>query len=223
VLALPRGRRHATAGATSLPPAGAPLAALLVWGLAWAALAVAPADRAGWWLESLLPLSLVALLVGTWRYWPLSAPAYGCTAAFLVLHAVGAHYGYPHAPPGEWLRAAFHAAGWATTRNPYDRVVHFAFGALLVLPLGDALARVTWRRSAAAVLAVVAVLALGGVYEVFEWGAARLLAPDLGLAFVGAQGDPWDAQQDIALAGVGSVLTLAVRALWRRRAAARRA
>ena len=174
----------------------------------WGVLALAPADRGTWWLENLLPLSLVVVLAGTWRHWPLSDGAYAAVAGFLSLHALGAHWGYPQVPAGEWLRAVFHEVGWATTRNPYDRVVHFAFGLLLLRPLEETLARLVWRPWAATVLAVAVLLALGGLYEVFEWGAARLLAPDAAGAFVGAQGDPWDAQQDLALAGVGCAVTL---------------
>jgi putative membrane protein len=182
----------------------------------WLALAAGPADRGAWLLENALPLSLVVALAGTWRHWPLSDAAYAGVAAFLALHAVGAHYGYPHVPAGWWLRDAFHALGWATARNPYDRVVHFAFGLLLLQPLEELLRRVVWRPRAAAVLAVALLLAAGGVYEVLEWGAARLLAPDTASTFVGAQGDPWDAQQDLALAGAGSLAALVVRALARR-------
>ena len=182
----------------------------------WTALAVSPADRGAWLLENVLALSLVAALAGTWRHWPLSDAAYAGIAAFLALHAVGAHYGYPHVPAGWWLRDAFHALGWATTRNPYDRIVHLAFGLLLLRPLEELLRRVVWRPRAATVLAVALLLALGGAYEVLEWGAARLLAPDTASTFVGAQGDPWDAQQDLALAGAGSVAALVVRALARR-------
>jgi putative membrane protein len=187
-----------------LPPALAGAYAAL-----WAGTAVHPVDRAGWLLESALPLSLVALLAGMYRRWHLSDASYLCIAAFLGLHTVGAHYTYPHVPLGEWLRELFVAVGWGT-RNPYDRVVHLAFGLLFVYPLRELLQHHVWRRRAAAVLAVMVVLAVSAVYEVLEWAAARLVAPAMAERFVGAQGDPWDAQQDMALAWLGSMLGAAL-------------
>lgn len=228
---MPRSLRLHRADAPPAPPAAPPAARRAAglpraaWLLAaylalWSALAAAPADRGAWWLENLLPLSLVALLVGTWRHWPLSDRAYAGIAAFLALHAVGAHWGYPDVPAGWWLRDLFHAAGWATTRNPYDRVVHFAFGLLLLRPFEETLRRVVWRPRAAAGLAVVTLLAAAGAYEVLEWGAARLVAGPSATTFVGAQGDPWDAQQDVALAAVGAAVALLGRVRPRRRPAA---
>jgi putative membrane protein len=200
-------------GRRRLPPALAGAYAAL-----WAGLAVAPVDRTGWLLENALPLSLVAMLAGMYRRWHFSDASYLCIAAFLALHAIGAHYTYPEVPLGEWLRGVFLAVGWGE-RNPYDRVVHFAFGLLLVYPLREALQHHVWRRGAATLLAVAAVLALSAVYEVLEWGGARLLAPGDAARFVGAQGDPWDAQQDMALAWAGAMLAVGVRRAfeWRRR------
>ena len=43
------------------------------------------------------------------------------------------------------------------------------------------------------------------IYELIEWIAALLVAPELGAAYLGTQGDVWDAQKDMALALAGSV------------------
>jgi uncharacterized membrane protein YjdF len=51
------------------------------------------------------------------------------------------------------------------------------------------------------------------MYEVLEWGVARLVAPATASRFVGAQGDPWDAQQDMALAWVGATVVAVATAL----------
>ena len=207
-LADPRGRRL-------------PLALAVTYGLLWVAAAVQPLDRDAWWLENVLPLSLLALLAGLYRHWHLSDVSHLCVAAFLALHLAGAHYGYTEVPVGEWLRGVFRALGWGQ-RNPYDRVVHLAFGLLLVYPLREVLRPALRRRWAAGPLAVVAVLALSGMYEVLEWGVARLVAPATASRFVGAQGDPWDAQQDMALAWVGAtVVALATAVAHRARARTR--
>ena len=210
--------------ATSPDPRDAPLRArpLVPWLLAgyaavWAWSAARPLDRAEWWLEQLLPAGWLLFLVLAWRkrLVRLSDASCAAVAVFLALHAVGARYGYEATPAGTWL--AEHAAGaWrrvgAAARNPYDRLVHLAFGACL-----GYVARELWlrfgafRRHArqwAAAHAWVAVLAASAVYEVFEWGAALLFAPGLGSAFVGAQGDVWDAPADMAMAALGAAAGL---------------
>lgn len=182
-----------------------PVVLALLYGALFAALAVHPLDRGNWLIESALPLSLVAMLAGMYRRWHLSDASYLCVAAFLALHAVGAHYSYAHVPLGEWARELLASAGGGA-RNPYDRIVHFAFGLLLVYPLREALLYHVPSRRTAALFAVAAVLALGAVYEVLEWGVAHAVAPHAAARFVGTQGDPWDAQQDVALAWAGGAL-----------------
>ena len=194
------------------------LAALLA--AVWVATGVAPVDRVEWLLEQLLPVAAVLFLVGSYRRLQLSDLSYAAVALFLALHLVGARHGYEHTPAGAWLQAAL-----GTTRNPYDRVVHLAFGVLASYPVRELLLwRTGRRRLAASYLTLERVLAASAAYELLEWGAARLLAPELGQAFVGAQGDPWDAQHDVALALLGALASLAgveaahrARAAWRAR------
>jgi putative membrane protein len=154
-------------------------------------------------LENVLPLSILALLAGMYRRWHLSDASYLCVALFLALHAVGAHYGYADVPLGGWLRDRLAGGAWGA-RNPYDRVVHFAFGLCWLYPTREALLYHVHHRRAALLFAAAAVLGASAVYEILEWGAALLVAPDTAAHFLGAQGDPWDAQQDMALAGARS-------------------
>jgi putative membrane protein len=51
------------------------------------------------------------------------------------------------------------------------------------------------------------------VYEIVEWLAALMFGGDLGQAYLGTQGDIWDAQSDMALAGIGSLAVLAAAGL----------
>jgi putative membrane protein len=174
----------------------------------WAALGRAPLDPGNWVLASILPLTFVGALVFGRRALPLSSVSYALIAGFLALHTVGAHYTYSQVPFGHWLQTAF-----ALERNDFDRVVHFAFGLCLTYPLLEVFRRLTGARGLHLFyLAFMTQLALAGAWEIIEAGVAQLARPDLGIAFVGAQGDPWDAQHDMLAATLGTVVALLVSA-----------
>lgn len=179
--------------------------------LVWVAAAIAPYDRSDWLLENLLVFALVAGLAAGYRKLVLSNLSYTLLFVFLTLHAIGAHYTYSLTPVGFWIQEALGLA-----RNPYDRLVHLAFGLLLTYPLRELTRRVLhvhglWSYG----IPLLALLALSGSYEMLEAAAARVVDPELGIAFVGAQGDAWDAQKDMELAVLGAVLSLSVTASYR--------
>lgn len=179
----------------------------LVYGLFWLALAISPNNRVDWLVENLLVFAGVALLAGTYRRLPLSRASYLLIAVFLALHAVGAHYTYSETPFGDQLQSSL-----GLGRNHYDRLVHFSFGVLMTYPLFDIALR--HARPAAPwwayLFAFLAILACSGAYEIIEWLAALVLDPEDALAFLGTQGDVFDAQKDAALALLGSLLALVV-------------
>lgn len=179
----------------------------------WLAMAIEPHDRGDWLLENLVVFAAAAALLATRRVFAFSNFSYLMIAGFLALHAVGAHYTYSLTPFGDWLAAAF-----GLSRNPYDRLVHFAFGLLLAYPVHEMARRILhvhggWSYA----LAAVAILALSSFYEIVESWAARIVDPELGVAFLGTQGDEWDAQKDMTLAVVGAAIALASSALYRAR------
>ena len=57
------------------------------------------------------------------------------------------------------------------------------------------------------ILAVAFVSSHSVLYELVEWGAAAVFGGELGIAYLGAQGDAWDAQKDMLLALAGSAFT----------------
>lgn len=162
------------------------------------------------WLQHIpTVLALPALLLGARRRW-LSNASFTCLATMLALHIVGARWIYSNVPYDDWLRAV---AGGGTrewfglTRNHYDRLVHFAFGLLMTLPIAEATVRygglsVAWGLA----WAWMTVAGISAVYEVFEWAIAVIAAPDYADRYNGQQGDWWDAQKDMALALLGSTL-----------------
>ena len=109
-----------------------------------------------------------------------------------------------------------------TNRNMYDRVAHFSFGLLMSYPLQEMFMRKAkvagrWRY----VLPVEAILSFSAIYEMLEAGAAMVLTPERGEEFVGMQGDMWDSQEDMFMAGIGSIVAVIVLAVIRHRRAAK--
>jgi putative membrane protein len=49
-------------------------------------------------------------------------------------------------------------------------------------------------------------------FEMIEWGAAELFGGDLGIAYLGTQGDVWDSHKDMALAAFGALLAMLITA-----------
>jgi putative membrane protein len=177
-----------------------------------------PAD---WLLENALVFLAVPLLVRGYRTRPLSDGAYACLFAFAVLHEIGAHYTYSEVPYDDWSRALLGVSldetlGWE--RNHYDRLVHFLYGVLILRPAWE-LARSLVSGSAAwvDVFSFCLVLAMSAAYELIEAGAAFVFGGDLGMAYLGTQGDVWDAHKDMAAASAGALLALAWRATRRLR------
>ncbi len=126
--------------------------------------------------------------------------------AFLTLHTVGVHYTYAQVPVGAWLQQAFDL-----NRNHFDRIVHFSFGFLLVYPIEE-LFRVVGRVRGLVLsyLSVMTVLGLSGLWEIIESWVAGVVHPELGITYLGSQGDVWDAQKDMAAALYGALIAMSV-------------
>ena len=169
----------------------------------WAALAVAPHDRTDWLLENLLIFAAAPWLVRTYLKRPLSNASYILITIFLCLHTIGSHYTYSEVPAGYWIRGLFGLA-----RNHYDRVVHFSFGLLMCYPLQELIQRAA-RPSGnwALFFAVTIVCACSVTYEIMEWIVAVRVDPHAAMAFLGTQGDVFDAQKDSGLAVLGAIVT----------------
>ncbi|MGB5201241.1 MAG: DUF2238 domain-containing protein [Sedimenticolaceae bacterium] len=180
---------------------------LLLWLLLlWVVTAIDPYNRRDWLLENLLVFIYAALLVATYRRFAFSNLSYGLFAVFLSLHLVGAHYTYSETPFGFWLQDTLDLS-----RNHYDRIVHFSFGLLIAYPFHELLLSAAGvRRSWSYLLVMVTVLGFSGFYEALEGIVAMIVSPELGAAYLGTQGDEWDAQKDTALAFFGAVITMAV-------------
>lgn len=177
-----------------------------VYSAIWIIAAIAPLDRFDWFLENLLVFALIAILAAIDRHYRLSAPSYVLLLLFLSLHAMGSHYTYSEAPVGYWMQDLF-----GFTRNHFDRVVHFSYGLLASMPIHDLIMRTAHVRPGAAyVFTFAAVMTFSASYEIIEWVTAEIVSPEAAMAYLGTQGDVFDAQKDSVLAGAGSVLGILI-------------
>lgn len=136
---------------------------------------------------------------------------YGLFALFLTLHLVGSHYTYSEVPLGAWLQEAFNLS-----RNHYDRLVHFSYGLLTANAFRELLLRGAGVPSGwARILAVSCVLSFSSFFECLEAIVAMIVSPELGDAYLGTQGDTWDAQKDTLLALLGALTAMGLPRAWR--------
>jgi hypothetical protein len=99
-------------------------------------------------------------------------------------------------PYDDWYRAMTGGSfnelmGWQ--RNHFDRLVHFCYGLLLVYPIRELFLRVAdvkgfWGYFLPFDLA----LSTSLIFELIEWMVVELVASDLGMTYLGTQGDVWD-------------------------------
>ncbi|WP_119718206.1 DUF2238 domain-containing protein [Cognatilysobacter tabacisoli] len=187
---------------------------LAVFAIAWIASGIAPHYRQDWLLENVLVVFAVAWLVASRTRLPLRTGSYAALFVFLLLHEIGAHYTYSEVPydawTQRWLGVSVDAA-LGFERNHYDRLLHFLYGALVTPAARDVIVQRAQPRGAwRVVLPVAFVMSHSVLYELVEWAAALVFGGDLGVAYLGTQGDPWDAQRDMALATLGSLASMAV-------------
>lgn len=182
----------------------------------WVALAIEPRYRDDWMLENVLVAIFVVAMAASHRKFVLSRISYTLIFLFLCLHAVGAHYTYSEVPYDQWSRALTghslnEAMGWE--RNHFDRLVHFLYGLLMAYPLRELFLRVADVRGFwGYFLPFDFTLSTSALFELFEWGAAELFGGELGAAYLGTQGDIWDAHKDMALAATGALVAMLVTA-----------
>lgn len=177
-------------------------------------LSISPYDRSAWALENILVAAFIVVMFFSYRYFPLSRVSYSVIFVFLCLHELGSHYTYARVPYDEFLRSTFNFSlnqfmGWE--RNHYDRFLHFLYGLLMAYPIREVFCRIAnvkgfW----AYFLPLDLTMSSSMVFELFEWAAAELFGGDLGIAYLGTQGDVWDAHKDMALASLGALIAMAI-------------
>lgn len=187
-----------------LSPASFPLVCLLLFSILWWITAIKPLYWDDWLTENLLVIVSVPILILSFRRFRFSNTSYALLAVFMGFHVIGAHYTYAEVPWGNWCRDAFHLS-----RNHYDRLVHVLFGLFLSLPFKELLQHLTRATDRASYLIIPhIILAWSTMFELLEAFVAATFNPELGSAYLGTQGDIWDAQKDMALGLAGSILAI---------------
>ncbi|MFN4027165.1 MULTISPECIES: DUF2238 domain-containing protein [Flavobacterium] len=172
----------------------------------WISTLVGTNDLNNWLLENTLTVIFFLFLLFSYKKYQFSDLSYLLITVYLCLHVYGAKYTYAENPFGYWLKDYM---GWE--RNHYDRIVHFSFGFLLAYPMRELFLKwVKYPTMVAWVLPIEITLSVSGFYELIEWAVADIFFPAQGDAYLGTQGDIWDAQKDIFLAFLGAILATTI-------------
>jgi putative membrane protein len=188
----------------------------LLFAVVFAVCAVRPWHFNDWVLENVLTIGAVAAIAAFRKRLCLSRISYSLIFVFLCLHEVGAHYTYAEVPYDAWFRAATGRSfstlfGWE--RNHFDRLVHFCYGLLLAYPIREVFLRVANVRGFwGYFFPLNLTMSTSMLYELIEWAAAGTFGGELGQAYLGTQGDIWDAHKDMGLASLGALIAMFITA-----------
>ncbi len=172
--------------------------AVLIWS------AIEPKGYFIWILEVGPALIGLAILVLTYKKFPLTPMLYTLILIHCIILMVGGHYTYAEVPLFDTIKPWF-----GFERNHYDRVGHLAQGfipaiiAREILIRRDVISGANWRNF----IIVSICLAFSAFYELIEWWVA-VLTGSAADDFLATQGDIWDTQSDMALALTGAILAL---------------
>ncbi len=190
-----------------------PLILLGLFSVFWLVLAVNPVNRTVWLAENFLSVLFIAVLVLTYRKFRFSDTSYVLLFFFMVLHTVGSYYTYSKMPLFELFKELFDLS-----RNHYDRLVHFLFGAVFYFPLREFVSRkLNINHIWSYLIPFLIIVSFKAIYEIIEYLAVVVTNDNrFGSGFLGMQGDQWDAQNDILAGTLGAGTSWVVSKISRR-------
>lgn len=172
--------------------------------LVWIAMAINPKYPEDWLVENILVFLVFPFIVWMDRRHQFSTVALIMLLIFASLHSLGSHYTYAEM---EHFDVITQFLGFE--RNHFDRLVHFLFGLLLFRIVFEMVVPHISSVKTALLFTLTLIISISTAYEMLEWFAAAILHPELGTAFLGTQGDEWDAQKDTLCAFVGAMMNMA--------------
>lgn len=172
----------------------------------WANSFLGNTNTSNWFLENTLVFIFLGFFIYSYKKFKFSDLSYLLICVYLCLHVYGSKYTYAENPFGYWLKDTLDLS-----RNHYDRIVHFSFGFLLAYPMREIFLRwlnfPTW---VAWSLPIEITLSVSGFYELIEWAVADVFFKAQGDAYLGTQGDIWDAQKDMFMAFIGAIIATSI-------------
>lgn len=177
---------------------------LVIFFICWAVTLINTPNRQNWVTENVLTVIFICALLFSYKKFKFSDLSYTLFFVYILLHIYGAEYTYAENPFGYWLKDALHL-----NRNYYDRIVHFSFGFMLAYPMRDYFKNhMQWPDWVCWILPVEITMSFSAAYELIEWLVADVFYPEEGAAYLGSQGDIWDAQKDMGIAFGGAILCM---------------
>jgi putative membrane protein len=169
-------------------------------------MSIGPFCRHTWFAENIILITFMTVLISSYGKFRFSNVSYGLILLFSILQTIGAHYTYERVPMG-WFTHFF-----GFERNHYDRIVHFSFGFLLAYPFREFLIKTSGLKNKfwSHYFPVEMALGAGAIFEIIEWFYVARSSNSAGRAFLGSQGDIWDAQADMLMAGIGATISMAI-------------
>lgn len=169
-------------------------------------LAFNPVDRATWFVENLTVWIILAVILILYalriRF---SNLAYALMFVLIYLHTIGGHWTFAMVP-FDWVTDLF-----GFSRNHFDRIAHFSVGFYAF-----AIAEWLWVKKLVSskfllfTYPVFAIATIAMTYELIEWIYAALANPEAGIAYLGSQGDIWDAQKDMLADTLGAIFATTI-------------
>jgi putative membrane protein len=177
---------------------------LAIFFICWTVTYINTTNRSNWFTENVLTVIFILAMIFTYKKFKFSDLSYTLFFVYILLHIYGAEYTYAENPFGYWLKDTLQL-----NRNYYDRIVHFSFGFMLAYPMRDYFKNhMQWPDWVCWVLPVEITMSFSAAYELIEWLVADVFYPEEGAAYLGSQGDIWDAQKDMGIAFGGAILCM---------------
>ncbi|KLA23271.1 DUF2238 domain-containing protein [Bacillus cereus] len=173
--------------------------AVFIWSV------IKPARYSSWAAEAIPAVLGLIIIIAIYNKFRFTTLSYIIIAILAITMFIGGHYTYSKVPLFNWIKDVFDL-----NRNHYDRFGHLIKG-LFTIVIREILLRKTQLTEGPwlVTISISVSLAIAALYEIIEWLAFKITkGGTTAKDFLGTQGDIWDAQWDMSLALVGSILVL---------------